>query len=239
MKNKKLEIDTSYDFRSDSNGKDPDSHSPTLRKYHRSLWSKQLPIGEHLEIEEIDSSLVYRFNMQALKFSSDSISNSYIGTKRISHLTGEIPQSEFEEFRDKGSTIGGYIIFPSTRLDGKMTINGARGFNSKIADRFDLTLECIRLHYLKLENPLESTLNSPINNFFFSRFKNFRGYVEFFLLQELVDSSFEKINFFTELKTPFQKSPIPETAAEYRAYKAATLRFIELRNSRISDWARI
>jgi len=234
-----MEIDTSFDFRSDSNGKDPDSHSRTLRKYHRSLWSKLLPIGEYLEIEEIDSSLVYRFNMQTLKFSSDSISNSYIGTKRISHLTGEILQSEFEEFRDKGSTIGGYIIFPSNRLDGKMTINGARGFNCKIADRFDLTLECIRLHYLKLENPLENTLSSPINNFFFSLFKNFRGYVEFFLLQELVDSSFEKINFFTELKTPFQKSPIPETPAEYRAYKAATLRFVELRNSRISDWTRI
>jgi hypothetical protein len=71
IKNKTWEIDTSFDFRSDSIGKDPDSHSPTLRKYHRSSWSKQLPIGEHLEIEEIDSSLIYRFNMQTLKFSSD------------------------------------------------------------------------------------------------------------------------------------------------------------------------
>jgi len=239
MKSEKLKIDTSFDFRSDSNGKDPDAHSPTLRKYHCALWSKQLPIGEHLKLEEINSSLVYRFNMQTLIFSSDSISNSYIGTKRIAHLIGEIPQSEFEEFRDKGSTMGGYIIFPSTRLDGKMTINGARGFNSKIADRFDLTLECIRLHYLGLENPLENTLNSPINKFFFSLFKNFRGYVEFFLLQELVDASFEKINFFTDLKTPFQRSPIPETAAEYRAYKSATLRFVASRNSRISDWTRI
>ena len=59
------------------------------------------------------------------------------------------------------------------------------------------------------------------------------------VLEELVDSSFEKINFFTELKTPFQKSPIPETPAEYRAYKAATLRFVAARNSRISNWTRI
>ena len=97
-----MEIDTSFDFRSDSNGKDPDAYSPTLRSYHRFLWSKQLPIGERLEIEEINSALIYRFNMQTLKFGSDSISNSYIGTKKIAHLNSQINQAEFEEFRDKG-----------------------------------------------------------------------------------------------------------------------------------------
>ena len=176
-----MQIDTSFDFRIESNGKDPDAHSPTLRNYHRFLWSKQLPIGERLELEEIDANLVYRFNKQTLKLGSDSISNSYIGTKKIAHLTNQVSHSEFEEFRDKGSTIGGYIIFPSARVDGKMTINGARGFNPKIADRFDLTLECIRLHYLRCEHPLDGTFNTPINSFFFSLFKDFKGYVDFFL----------------------------------------------------------
>ena len=237
LRNRNLEINTSFDFRSDSNGKDPDAYSPTLRRYHRHLWSKQLPMGEYLELEEISSKLVYRFNMQTLEFSSDSISNSYIGTKRIAHLIGQVAQSEFEEFRDKGSTIGGFLIFPSTRVNGKMTINGARGFNAKIADRFDLTLECIRLHYQSLENPLEATFNSPINSFFFSLFKDFKGYVEFFLLQDLVDSNFENVIFFTDIKTPFMESPIPKTAAEYREYKQATLKFVTLRNDRISNWA--
>ena len=50
-----MQIDTSFDFRNDSNGKDPDAYSPTLRKYHRFLWSKQLPIGERLELEDIDN----------------------------------------------------------------------------------------------------------------------------------------------------------------------------------------
>ena len=227
-------IDTSFNFRSDSNGKDPDSHSPTLRKYHRFLWSKQLPIGEYLELEEIDSNLVYRFNMQTLRFSSDSISNSYIGTRKIGHFKELIPQSEFEEFRDKGSTIGGYIIFPSARVDGKMTINGARGFNTKIADRFDLTLECIRLHYQRRENPLDGTFNTPVNSFFFSLFKDFKGYVDFFLLQDLTDIQYEKVSFFTQIEKPFEKSPIPETAAEYREYKRATLEFVSRRNQRIT-----
>lgn len=232
-----MEIDTSFDFRSDSNGKDPDAYSPTLRSYHSFLWSKQLPIGERLEIEEINSRLVYRFNMQTLKFGSDSISNSYIGTKKIAHLVGQIPQTEFEEFRDEGSTIGGYLIFPSEREGGRMTINGARGFNTKIADRFDLTLECIRLHYQRLEHPLVDTFGSPINNFFFSLFKNFKGYVDFFLLQDLVDSQYDKVSFFTKVEKPFIKSPIPETAAEYRKYKTNTLEFVRRRNQRIREWS--
>ena len=120
-----------------------------------------------------------------------------------------------------------------------MTINGARGFNRKIGDRFDLTLECIRLNYAGLENPLENTFNSPINKFFFSLFRDFKGYVEYFLLQDLVDNKFEKVSFFTETETPFLRSPILETATEYREYKKATLKFISLRNDRICDWNNI
>ena len=175
--------------------------------------------------------------MQTLKFGSDSISNSYIGTKKIAHLANEVSLSEFEEFRDKGSTIGGYIIFPSERVGGKMTINGARGFNAKIGDRFDLTLECIRLHYQRCENPLEGTFNTPLNKFFFSLFRDFKGYVDFFLLQDLTDIQYEKVSFFTQMEKPFINSPIPETATQYREYKTATLEFVRRRNQRIREWS--
>ncbi len=36
------EIDTTFDFRTDAGGKDPDSR-PTLRRYRQILWSKPLP----------------------------------------------------------------------------------------------------------------------------------------------------------------------------------------------------
>jgi hypothetical protein len=172
-----------------------------------------------------------------MKFGSDSISNSYIGTKKIAHLANKVSPSEFEEFRDKGSTIGGYIIFPSERVGGKMTINGARGFNAKIGDRFDLTLECIRLHYQRCENPLEGTFNTPLNKFFFSLFRDFKGYVDFFLLQDLTDTQYEKVSFFTQMEKPFINSPIPETATQYREYKTATLEFVRRRNQRIREWS--
>ena len=44
-------------------------------------------------------------------------------------------------------TIGGMMVFPGNRIDGKQTINQARGCLRKISDRLDLTLECVRRHY--------------------------------------------------------------------------------------------
>ena len=44
-------IDITFDFRSDSKGKDPDAYSPTLNAYHRALWSKELPNGEVMELQ--------------------------------------------------------------------------------------------------------------------------------------------------------------------------------------------
>jgi hypothetical protein len=75
------------------------------------------------------------------------------------------------------------MLFPGKRIDGKMTINGARGFHPKIKDRFDLTVECIRRHYRAEDSPLSDTLSRYAD--FFALFRNFEGYVEHFLLQDL------------------------------------------------------
>jgi hypothetical protein len=58
----KLIIDTNFNFYSDSNGSDPDSTSPTLRRYHKILWSKPLPNGELFELSDIknDAYLYHR-----------------------------------------------------------------------------------------------------------------------------------------------------------------------------------
>jgi hypothetical protein len=47
-----MTIDIAFDFRSDAGGKDPDVYSPTLRAYHKLLWSKSLPSG-HLSTSRI------------------------------------------------------------------------------------------------------------------------------------------------------------------------------------------
>lgn len=65
--------------------------------------------------------------------------------KRAGRIIRNIPPEDLPAW--PGYTIGSSIVFPGNKVDGKMTINGARGFSSKIADRFDLTLECIRRYY--------------------------------------------------------------------------------------------
>ena len=44
-------IDITFDFRSDSKGKYPDTYSPTLNAFHRALWSKELSNGELMELQ--------------------------------------------------------------------------------------------------------------------------------------------------------------------------------------------
>ena len=236
MSEQTLSIDITFNFYSDSGGKDPDSHSPTLKKYHKLLWSKALPNGEIFKLSDTDSNsyLTYKFGREEIALSSDSISNSYRDKKSLSNILKDLT-SEVEKFRNIGSTIGGYILFPGKKIDGKMTINGSRGFNRKIADRFDLTLECVRLHYLGKPNPLENVLNQ--NSSFFKLFENFVGYVDFFLLQDLVNPDYELVYFLQPIKQVFESSPLPESKVEYLQYMQSSNSFTIKRNERIKQWA--
>ena len=236
MSEQKLPIDIAFNFYSDSGGKDPDSYSPTLKKYHKLLWSKPLPSGKVFTLSdtESDSYLTYISAQEKISLSSDSISNSYRDKKALSSIVQDLSK-EVEEFRNLGSTIGGYILFPSKKIDGKMTINGARGFNQKIADRFDLTLECIRLHYLGMPNPLQEVLTQ--NTAFFKLFESFAGYLDFFLLQDLVDVNYESIYFFTPIKKMFESSPLPANKEEYLQYMKSSTSFTAKRNERIKAWS--
>ena len=230
-----LPIDITFNVYSDSGGKDPDSHSPTLKKYHKLLWSKPLPSGKTFTLSDIESNsyLTYNSAQEKISLSSDSISNSYRDKKVLSSIIKDLTK-EVEEFRSIGSTIGGFILFPAKKIDGKMTINGARGFNQKIADRFDLTLECIRLHYLGKPNPLENVLNQ--NSLFFKLFESFAGYVDFFLLQDLVNPDYEVIYFLPPINQVFESSPLPENKVEYLQYMQSSTSFTLKRNQRIKQW---
>jgi hypothetical protein len=121
-------IDITFNFYSDANGGDPDSTSPTLRRYHKLLWSKPLPNGHVFELRD-DIAGTYLFHKSAsgkLKLGSDAITHSYKNHKRKKWLISQIP-GEVEELFDIGSTIGAYLIFPNNRINGKDTINQARG----------------------------------------------------------------------------------------------------------------
>jgi len=229
-------IDTAFDVRTDANGKDPDKNSLTLKRYHKLLWSKPLPTGEffNLVLGKSGSYLHFKSTFYEVSLSSDSIGHSYGDVKKMSKVLEGIPLADVESFKSLNSTVGGFIIFPGKKVDGKKTINQERGTNYLIADRFDLTLECIRLHYEKQASPLSQVLERYGD--FFQLFETFSGYVDFFLLNDLVDSEYKKISFYTEIDEPFISKPLPSSRDEYLKYRRNVMTFITKRNLRISGW---
>src|SRR5436190_9709594 len=136
-------IDTSFDFRTDASGKDPDVYSPTLRQYHKFLWSKPLPGGRLFDLDATVPGVYLHHGSELGEYflSSDSVIPTFTRWDSLRPITELFAEEENEAFRTIGYTIGGMMIFPGNRIDARQTINGARGFNRKIADRFDLTLE--------------------------------------------------------------------------------------------------
>ncbi len=226
-------IDINFDFRSDTpSGKDPDSFSPTLRKYHKILWSKQLPNGRQFTLSDSIAGVYLHHHSELGEFSlsSDTATHTFSRWASMAHIISQVSVEDIERFRYLAYTIGSMMIFPSNRVDGKSTINGARGFHPLIKDRIDLTLECIRRFYIKEVSPLTEVLQRYSE--FFLLFENFEGYTKFFLLQDLVTEDFSVIKFlapFEEFKTP----AVPKTLEAYLFYKDQTIKYINARNQRM------
>jgi hypothetical protein len=239
-------IDNTFDFRSDTPGwpdEDPDTHSPTLLRYHQLLWSKPLPSGAPFELD-VTTPGVYvhprselvdpRSQFGRLGLSSDALIPTFSRArdKMLKPIFDQIPEADTEEFVRISYTIGGMIVWPGYKVDGKMTINQARGCHPWIRDRFDLTLECIRRHYRDEHSPLGDTFARYAD--FFRLFGDFAGYVDFFHLQDLVNETTKTVRF----SMPFEDFPaspvVPKTLDSYREYRKRAIEFIESRNRRIA-----
>ena len=227
-----MRIDTSFDFRTDAGGKDPDSHSPTLRKYHRLLWSKPLPSGRRFDLDDTvpGKYLLHQSELGEFFLTSDSVMQTFTRWRRARPLLSQFAEAEHAAFQAICYTIGGMMVFPGNMVRGKQTINGARGCNQKIADRMDLTLECIRRHYSNETSPLAETLSRYSE--FFALFENYEGYVDFFLLQDLVAGD-GSVKFFLPFGN-FESSPIPADKASYIQFRQRSITFIKARNRRIA-----
>jgi hypothetical protein len=114
-----------------------------------------------------------------------------------------------------------------------MTINQQRGCHPRIKDRFDLTVECVKRYYDGSQSPLSDTFARY--NDFFALFKNFKGFVEHFLLQDMVSSGFSSVRLFRPFNG-FDSSPLPHSPSEYNEYMADAIRFIKARNHRILQY---
>ena len=230
-------IDTSFDFRDDTPpGRDPDSHSPTLRTYHRILWSKPLPDGSPFDLVETTPGVYLHHCSPRGEFflGSDSAIPTFTREPRLADILRPVPGDGLAAFYRSSYTIGGMMVFPGNCIGRRMTINGARGFHPRIKDRFDLTVECIRRHYVGEGSPLSGTIERYSD--FFALFLDFRGYAEFFLLQDLVSDDGSRVEFFLPFDD-FRTSPLPGSTEAYLSYRRLAMDFIEARNARIRRWA--
>src|SRR5664279_3105805 len=72
---RQMGIDINFNVYSDARGGDPDSTSPTLRKYHKILWSKPLPKGKTFELYDNnnDEYLYHKSELGEFFLGSDAI----------------------------------------------------------------------------------------------------------------------------------------------------------------------
>ena len=217
-------IDTTFDFRTDAAGKDPDTYSATLCRYHQLLWSKPLPSGVVFDLVPTSRPKYYfshRSEIGDFVLSSDAFIPVYTRYGVPKPVLERFSAAEHDDFNTVGYTIGGFILWPANAIDRKWTINQARGcLRSSIGDRMDLTLECIRRHYRDAWSPLGDVLARYRD--FFAAFEDFRGYVEFWLLQDMVTDDYSTIRFFTQFDD-FQGPAIPQDFRTYREYRRRSI----------------
>ena len=81
---------------------------------------------------------------------------------------------------------------------------------------FYYTFIPIRRYYNNENSPLFEAIKRYSN--FFSLFSDFKGYCDFFLLQDLITNDYSQINFFLPFNE-FISNPLPKNADEYKVYK--------------------
>ena len=241
-------IDIAFDFTTDSpcywdgfwdrkdglgaGGSDPDTSSPTLRRYHKLLWSKTLPNGEVMDLREGRGSDYLTW--KDFRFGSDSIIVSF-RYKKYRYMIDQVMQEVddykrfYEDYTRRAYTIGGMIIFPKH----PSSMNQNKGTDPLISDRWDLTLECIRRYYDGLNSPLYDTIKR--DKAFYDLFVNFKGYVDFFFLQDAVSDDYSKVNIWCG-NADFEEEGLPKSVDEYFAFLDKELDFLDKRNARIKTY---
>jgi hypothetical protein len=232
---------------------DPDAYSSELRDSHQRLWTKPLPDGRSLEV----SARLWADYLRVTSLPGDWT----LGSDIIATIHPKAMPVDSQELQGFGNghvcefcTIGGYIVFPNRIAQQvppqpnpavrRWSINQSRGMDGRISDRFDLTLEAIRLLYEGTvdlpQNPIGDVLGAY--SWWFDLFgygiEGFLAYAEFFFLTPLLDPQ-GRVKPFAPLTLTFDDALPRNDATAYRAYMAAQRDFVVRRNELISEWWRL
>jgi len=243
--------------------KDPDTYSPNLQRWHQRLWSRTLADGTGLELTAQGRGVLV--TASGLALTSDAAVPAWEHWTEVQALKPETEQLLQAQGRgtihDLGWRLydmGCFVLFPGLQIRrGQHTINQARGWlRVRIADRLDLTLECIRRYYEQLadastpELPVGYELTNPLGpvlhryRTFFDLFGSFERYVAFWMLQDLVTDGPDgrQVRFLMPRNEPgpydFQRERgLPRTAQAYCDYLIAADDFVQARNRRLAAHA--
>lgn len=249
-------FDTSLNYKKDTPARtdpDADSDSQLLRWDHELLWSKRLPSEEVFAPKVTTRKTEYLIFTDADTerhcYGSDAITSSYTKwvkkknprSRALVDAINELSDEQKLRYLDPPYTIGSAMIWPVRKLH-RITINKARGANLLIADRMDLTLKCIWLHYAGEQwSPLAKVIKDYEDFFelFGQREQGFKGFVDFFHFQDLIapGSDYQEIEYFLE-PNGFTRSGTPATKDEYIEYRENVLSFIKKRSARMAEWVK-
>lgn len=229
-----MTIDITFDFRSDLTGKnpDPDAASPTLLRYHHLLWSKPLPSGRQFELTPwncVPYALTHESELGSFWLTSDTVLATFTRRPDMKSIIEQLPPEDIHALNAITYTIGGMMLWPGLQIDRGPTINQARGLHPRIADRFDLTVDCVRRHYEGETHPLVATFDRYRD--FFDLFGDFAGFVGFWLLDDLVDAD-GRVSLFLP-SNDFTLPSVPRNLDDYLQFCANTITFAMARNERI------
>ena len=207
--------------------KDPDEKSDSLRRSQMVLYrGRSLPDGSKMDLV-FDFKPLLKWN--GIKLSSDTIITmlnfkNYVVMDRLKD--DEKFRPAVERFMHRIYTIAGEILFP--KHSG--SINQIRG--SAVSDRFDLTLLCIQRYYEGCDS-LPGGMGTLLDvikgdSAFFDAFGDFKGYVDFFFLNDLVDSDYNTVLWVDNTEKPRED--------EYEMFMRNQMDFFEKRKKRISEY---
>ena len=171
--------------------RDPDGKSKELYDDLIELYQTKFNrIGYRLEYNNFDvlvKNEEYTF----------SVSSDFIGSSRAHAKSVGISDVDVGKYLKESRVLGGHVLFPKTLwINGTIeytgkggTINTARGGEKGFCDRFDCTLQDIKLFYSSQNSKLEKYYNKY--NEWLYLFKSFKGFIDFFSLNDFCNPNYE------------------------------------------------
>ena len=116
-------FDPTFDFRTDAGGGDPDRYSPTLRAYHKTLWSKPLPGGDPFDLDDLTPPYLHHVSSRGDFFlTSDAAMPTWTARwPQMTKVVSLVAESEREQFDTVTYQMGGMMLFPGRQIDRKWT----------------------------------------------------------------------------------------------------------------------